>query len=213
LLSLCLESQRDESLWTEFVRRSRPSIVASTIKSIRRWTNPSAALVEDLVQDTYLKLCHGNFKALRELECENEESLHGFVKIVASNVVCDHFRGVYSKKRGQGRKALDLDEAQIVHAVGNGPQDMEQRILLAQIDRRLQHCSPSQTLARDRAIFWLYYKAGLTAKSISRLPSLGLTTKGVESTLGRLTRLLRFQAVRQSSQNPVAIDADLRLGA
>jgi RNA polymerase sigma-70 factor (ECF subfamily) len=191
LLSVCLESGRDDRLWTEFVRRSRPLIVASVIKSIRHWTNPRAALVEDLVQDTYLKLCHGNFKALREFECEKDESLLGFLKVVASNVVSDHFRGRYSQKRGQGRQALDLDQAQIVHAGRNGPQDMEKRILLAQIDRCLQHCSASRSLARDSAIFWLYYRVGLTAKSISLLPSVGLTSKGVESTLGRLTGLLR----------------------
>jgi RNA polymerase sigma-70 factor (ECF subfamily) len=206
LLDLCLESQCDESLWTEFVRRSRPSIVASVIKSIRRWTNPTNALVEDLVQDTYLKLCYGNFKALRRLRCENQESLHGFLKVVASNVVCDHFRGAYSQKRGRGRKALNLDEAPVVHAGTNRPQDMEQRILLAQIDRCLQYCSASRTLTRDRAIFWLHYKVGLTAKSISRVPSLGLTTKGVESTLGRLTRLVRSQADRQLMQGPTDND-------
>lgn len=203
LLSMCLEPRSDDSLWTEFVRRSRPSILASVIRSIRHWTLPTATLVEDLVQDTYLKLCDGNFRALRQLEGVNEESLHAFLKVVASNVVCDHFRGAYSQKRGRGSKALDLCWAQAIAGRTNRPQDMEQRILLAQIDRCLQQLSASRTVVRDRRIFWLYYRVGLTARSIARLPSVGLTVKGVESTLGRLTRLLRSQADRRPLPSPI----------
>jgi len=33
---------------------------------------------------------------------------------------------------------------------------------------------------RDCAIFWLYYRQGLTAKAIAQLPDIGLTVKGVE---------------------------------
>jgi RNA polymerase sigma-70 factor (ECF subfamily) len=204
LLSLCLESQGDESLWTEFVRRSRPLITASVLKSIRRWTRPNTTLVEDLVQDTYLKLCHGNFKALRKFQFENEDSVYGFLKVVASNVVSDHCRSRHSQKRGCGREALALDHAEVVATDRNRPQDIEQRVLLAQIDRSLNGCSPSRTLVRDRRIFWLHYRVGLTAKNISSLPSVGLTMKGVESALGRLTRLLRSQADRKSLQSPMA---------
>jgi len=41
------------------------------------------------------------------------------------------------------------------------------------------------------SIFWLYYEQGYSAKEISLLPSMGLTVKGVESTLQRLTRFLK----------------------
>src|SRR5882672_2870924 len=56
LLSLCLRSH-DELLWTEFIHRSQPVIAGVVIKSIRRWTRPNPSLVDDLVQETYLKLC------------------------------------------------------------------------------------------------------------------------------------------------------------
>jgi RNA polymerase sigma-70 factor (ECF subfamily) len=44
---------------------------------------------------------------------------------------------------------------------------------------------------RDRRIFWLYFRSGLTASAIASLPTIGLSTKGVESTLLRLTKQVR----------------------
>jgi hypothetical protein len=41
------------------------------------------------------------------------------------------------------------------------------------------------------AIFWFFYEQGYTAKEISFLPEIGLTVKGVEAVLLRLTRYLR----------------------
>jgi RNA polymerase sigma-70 factor (ECF subfamily) len=51
---------------------------------------------------------------------------------------------------------------------------------------------------RDRALFWLYYRQGYTAEEIARLPSAGLTAKGVESALRRVTVWLRGEVERKS---------------
>jgi RNA polymerase sigma-70 factor (ECF subfamily) len=50
---------------------------------------------------------------------------------------------------------------------------------------------PAQDLPRDRLIFWLYYRTGLTASAIAKLPGVGLTPSGVESAVGRLTKLVK----------------------
>jgi DNA-directed RNA polymerase specialized sigma24 family protein len=47
------------------------------------------------------------------------------------------------------------------------------------------------TSARDRQIFWLYYRQGMSAKEIAAIPSLDLGIKGVESVIGRLNELIR----------------------
>jgi hypothetical protein len=44
----------------------------------------------------------------------------------------------------------------------------------------------------------MYYEQGYTAKEISFLPSVGLTVKGVESTLLRLTRFIREEGLASS---------------
>jgi RNA polymerase sigma-70 factor (ECF subfamily) len=191
LLRLCLQSE-DEVVWLEFVHRFQPLIARVVVKSIRRWTNPVPSLVDDLVQDTYLKLCANNFRALRNFDCDHENALFGFLKVVASNVVQDHFRSSYSQKRGSGREEEELD--QVITATASSSsfcENAERNILIAEIRQCLESLSSEPNFVRDCMIFWLYYQQGLTAKAISELPAIRLTVKGVESTLLRLTRLVR----------------------
>ena len=192
LLPKCLCSGRSDLLWSEFIRRSQPVIAGVIVRTMRRWTSPSPTMVDDLVQETYLKLCANDFRALREFECEHENALYGFLKVVASHVVHDHFRGSFSQKRGNGRDAEDLDRADAGPArAAVSERCVERQILFHQITGCLKNRASGPTFARDYAIFWLYYVQGYTARAIAQLPSIGLTIKGVESTIMRLTRLVR----------------------
>jgi RNA polymerase sigma-70 factor (ECF subfamily) len=209
LLRLCLQSE-DQVVWLEFVRRFQPLIARVVVKSIRRWTNPAPSLVDDLVQDTYLKLCANNFRALRDFDCEHETALFGFLKVVASNVVQDHFRSSYSQKRGSGREEEELDL--VITATASSSsfcESAERNILIGEIRLCLESLSSEPNFARDRMIFWLYYQQGLTAKAISELPDIRLTVKGVESTLLRLTRVVR----QKMSTRPSASETSGQSGA
>jgi RNA polymerase sigma-70 factor, ECF subfamily len=191
LVQLCLASQ-DPALWCEFVSRFRPLIFGVVVKSLRRWAIPDRALVDDLIQDTFLKLCAHNYRALRDFEYEHEHSLFGFLKKVASNVVQDYIRVTYSQKRGSGHEEQDLDKMSATTAASTSfGEDARRAILINQIARCLDQLSGDPHYSRDSAIFWLYYRHGLTAKAISELPGICLTVKGVESTLLRLTRYIR----------------------
>jgi RNA polymerase sigma-70 factor (ECF subfamily) len=191
LVQLCLASQ-DQALWLEFVRRFRPLIFAVVLKTLRRWTSPDPALVDDLIQDTYYKLCINNFRALREFNYTHENALYGFLKAVASNVVQDHIRTSESQKRPSPRKQEDIEKVSAVVATPTSfADDAHRRILISEIKSCLEQQAHDPNFPRDSAIFWLYYRHGLTAKAISQIPSVGLTTKGVESTLLRLTRMVR----------------------
>jgi RNA polymerase sigma-70 factor (ECF subfamily) len=81
-----------------------------------------------------------------------------------------------------------------------GQAAMEREVLLKQIDRCLETCSEGADQERDRLIFWLYYQQGMSAKDIAALPTVGLTAKGVESAIFRLTRLVREQIADFRSQ-------------
>ena len=191
VLQLCLE-YGVEPLWTEFVRRSQPLIAAVVARSIRRWTNPLPARVDDLVQETFLKLCATDFKALRDFHCDHENALYGFLKVVACNVVHDHFRGTFSQKRGSGREDEELEVAIYIRPdPGVTMHHLEQKVLLQEIAGCLEARASGPNYPRDCAIFWLYYTQGFTAKAIAEMPSIGLSVKGVESTILRLTRLVR----------------------
>jgi RNA polymerase sigma-70 factor (ECF subfamily) len=201
LLSLCLYSGKD-LFWAEFIRRSQPVIAGVIVKAMRRWRKPCPAVVDDLVQETYLKLCANDFKYLREFVCEHENALYGFLKVVASHVVHDHFRSSYSQKRGCGKEDDELEQISLRTPDASSSADRIQReILFHEISECFKTQAAGPNFPRDYAIFWLYYVQGYTAKAISRLPNIGLTVKGVESTLLRLTRLVREGLTGKSSTN------------
>ncbi len=160
-------------------------IASVIINTVRRWKDPAPSLVDDLIQDSYVKLFANDKKALRAIRNEYENTIFGYLKVVASNVVRDHFRQPVNK----------ADEIELSDAVlPPGPQDRERREFLDrkdQIKGILETLASSETYDRDVAIFWFFYEHGYTAKEISLLPAIGLTVKGVEAVLLRLTRYVR----------------------
>ncbi len=191
LVSFCLDSQ-DEAGWTEFVRRFQPLIAGVVNRCVCRRSRPNPSLVDDLVQDTYLKLCRNNYKALRNFEFQHDNAFFGFLKVVAANVAEDHYRREEADKHGGGREEVDIEDVRLTHPFRpRSSQLAELAILMAEIERCLAELVSEPNFARDHAIFWLYYRQGLTAKAIAQLPAISLSIKGVESTLLRLTRWVR----------------------
>jgi DNA-directed RNA polymerase specialized sigma24 family protein len=98
--------------------------------------------------------------------------------------VQDYFRNRGAGKRGGGLEDVALDER--IAAGAHAPEAIERNVLVAEIRERLQGFS-----VRDRAIFWMHFRHGMTARAISEIRALELTQKGVESALTRITRQLR----------------------
>jgi RNA polymerase sigma-70 factor (ECF subfamily) len=44
---------------------------------------------------------------------------------------------------------------------------------------------------RDRTIFWLYFRQGMSTREIASLPGIGLGTKGVGSVIERMKHSIR----------------------
>lgn len=197
-------SESSEEAWTEFVRRSQPLIKAVITRTVRRFGNVSHNLVDDLTQNVYLNLCANNFRALRNFEILHEKAFFGFLKVMATHMVQDYFRSAHALKMGGGRE-LEPPEAERVlleHAPSSvGSSGPERKILLDEIDTILKTHEHEPNFARDRAVFWLYYNEGITAKAIADLPDVKLSVKGVESTLLRLTRQIK-SALTQGTKNP-----------
>src|SRR5438067_13014011 len=71
VLDLALQCD-EETIWTEFVHRCQPFIARVITKTLRRCMGAAnASLVDDLIQETYLKLFARNSRALREFQCEH----------------------------------------------------------------------------------------------------------------------------------------------
>jgi len=168
-------------------------IAGVALRTARHWGEVSPQIVDDLVQETYLKLCCDSCRLLREFESRHPDAIYGFLKVVTANVVHDHFKAVRATKRGAGKEGEPLDRVQdtSVPRRAGSADAVEREVLLKEIDACLCERELGPRGARDRAIFWLYYRQGLTARAIATLPWIGLTTKGVESTILRLTNAVR----------------------
>jgi RNA polymerase sigma-70 factor (ECF subfamily) len=186
VVQACLESG-DESAWGEFVRLFQPLIASVILRVMQRFGRPDRVLADDLVQEAYVRLCKDNCKALRSFEHRHEESIFAFVKVVAGSVAMDHFRARRAEKRAAEVETRN-DEA--LTAGPAPPSNVHGSVLLSEIASHLELVTNSD---RDRAIFWLYYQQGYTAKDIASIPRMQLTAKGVESLLLRLTQAVRRQ--------------------
>jgi RNA polymerase sigma-70 factor (ECF subfamily) len=179
--------------WEQFVRRCAPLASLVALRVSRLWlSGPSPAAVDDIVQEVFLKLCERNRRILADFEPRGEDSFLGLLRTVSASVANDYFRRLYSAKRG-GKVvtiALGEEETRSSSASAHSAERMQRSALLAQLDRRLLS-EPEIIGERDRALFWLYYREGFTAEEIAGLPATGLTAKGVESALRRVTLWLR----------------------
>lgn len=122
--------------------------------------------------------------------------------MIATNVARDHFKARYSQKRGSGQGQALSEVEPPAGADSPGSADtMEREVLLKQIDDCLATCTSGPDEERDRTIFWLYYRQGMTAKAIAALPTVGLSPKGVESAILRLTRQVREKMVELQAKH------------
>ncbi len=66
-------------------------------------------------------------------------------------------------------------------------------VFLNEIDEHLKRCLTGSDQERDRTIFWLYFRQGMSTKEIASLPTIGLGAKGVGSVIERLKHCIREQ--------------------
>lgn len=206
LVRACAGS-KDEGAWVEFIGRFRAVIAAAVLRTARHWGEPSRPQLDDLIQDTYLKLCEDDSRLLRSFQPRQEDSIYGFLKVVAANVVHDHFKSALAAKRGAGQIEAIMEPIQTdtrTTSAGSFEQ-VTQRLQLAQVDRILIQVTAGKDQERKRAIFWLRHRQGLTASEIAAIPSIGLTTEGVESVLMRLANMIRGHVMSSTPHREVKV--------
>jgi RNA polymerase sigma-70 factor, ECF subfamily len=192
LAQVCAKSA-DAAEWEEFIRRTAPLVSLVAARVARMWVGRSTpVLVDDIVQEVYLKLCEQERRILREFEPRGEDSFLALLRIVSTSVANDHFRRLYSAKRG-GKVVTSQyagDGAPSAPSGNGDTKEIHRSVLLGQLDNLLQS-APEAVSDRDCRLFWLYYLQGFTAGEIALLPGIGLSPKGVESALRRVSAWLR----------------------
>jgi RNA polymerase sigma factor (sigma-70 family) len=192
-----------ESAWQEFVRRFQPLIAKVAFRTAGQWGERSPQVVDDLVQDTYLKLCADRQRVLHTFKPNHPDAIYGYIKVFTANLVHDRLKASHSKKRGGNARVSSLgdDDDGMERSSHAASENLDRNLLIDEIDLCLRTLPPGAAAARDRRIFWLYYRVGLSASGIAALPRIGLGTKGVESTLLRLTRLVRERLVPRTHES------------
>jgi RNA polymerase sigma-70 factor, ECF subfamily len=198
LVQACLTG--DEDAWTEFKARFDKVISLAVLRTALRYKHTSKQFLEDGVGDVYLKLWNNNCAILRNFEFRTEGGIFGFLKVIATNVVHDHFRP-HPSEREIGFEDVygpECDDPPI--AVLDGPECIERSVLIKEIeDILLKITGPDGE--RDRTIFWLHHRQGFTAQEIAAFYAGQLTVKGVESVIHRLTKEIRKRLSDKDSDN------------
>jgi RNA polymerase sigma-70 factor (ECF subfamily) len=169
-----------------------PEIAVAARRICTLWGDPSPATVNEIVQDVFLKLCEDDRRILREMEDRGNDSFLKLIRVVTASVGTDHFRRIRAEKRGGQAEAVPLEarleDEELLDF--KATEAVEWPALMAQLDGMLR-LYPETISERDINIFWLYYRQGMTAQAMSKMPGIGLSAKGVESALKRMVRQLR----------------------
>ncbi len=186
--------------WDSFLRRCAPVAATVAARLTRLWVGTATpSIVDDIVQEIFLKLCEQERRILRDFTPRGEDSFFGLLRVVSASVANDYFRRQHSEKRGGKVVTIGLDTlAPIAQPFRAGDAAANRSVLFAELDDLLRSAG-GPTSERDRTLFWLYYLQGLTADEIAQLPGSGLTAKGVESALRRVAIWLRKEIERGRS--------------
>ena len=192
LVCLLCADECDNEVWKEFVSQVDRPICRTIIRRASRWEKPCLSLVEDLRQQTYLKLLRGGCRSLRDFAIQHAETaVLKYIRTIAANVTIDHFR-----RPDKLDVPIDDVDIEVPNKRQGSQEKIEFELLLKEIDELLKHFLTGPDQERDRTIFWLYFRQGVSTKKIASLPSIvGLTAKGVGSVIERLKHGIREQIV------------------
>ena len=101
----------DTAEWAEFLGRCAPVAALVAVRVARVWQgNTTASVVDDIVQEVFLKLCEHERRILREFKPRGEDSFLALLRVIAASVANDYFRRQRSEKRGGKVVTMVLDE-------------------------------------------------------------------------------------------------------
>jgi DNA-directed RNA polymerase specialized sigma24 family protein len=143
---------------------------------------------------------------LNKFRSAEPKSIYGLVQAVAYSVALDDCRRGGAIKRGGRFRFLTLEALGTVHDPSNSIAT-ESNLLFGEIEGILAEIAP---FPRDRLIFLLHYRDGLSSKDIAGLSSVTLGKKGVESLINRILKELR-RRILTSVNNPALANGKFAL--
>ena len=180
LLQVCLDSGGEDA-WSEFLSKIQGPIAAVISRTLGKMSQRST--VDDLIQNTWVKLFDNDKAALRRIRNEHENSIYAYVRSAAFHMAHDHIRGLVPD--------VSLEELVSFEPTNSKWTNVFKDLRRDEVDRCLKTLSSDPNFERDYTIFWLYYEQGYSARETSELPRFSLSESGVEGVLLRLTRYVK----------------------
>jgi RNA polymerase sigma-70 factor (ECF subfamily) len=202
VVCLCADG-RDDDAWAEFVSRVGKPISLTVMRTASLWGDASHSLVEDLVQVTYVKLWEDGCRLLRDFAVQHPEAILGYLKKTAANTTHDHFKHLHSQSFGGQQPHVSTSDVdpEAGKEVSGSQESIAFGVLVNEIDGYLKRGLTGPDQERDRMIFWLYFRQGMSTKEIASLPTVGLGAKGVGSVIERLKHCIREQIIGSASDS------------
>ena len=176
LLRECLDTG-SAGAWERFIAAAKPVVASSVAAAIRRWNRDRSEL-DDLIQDTFVRLCAANYRVLRNFRGQDTAALNAYLRTIAASVAADRFRA-------DRVRPISLDDPDSSTPVPDDrpAREIERHLLFDRIRKCL-----ATSARRDQWIFWLYHRDGMAPQEIASLPSAKIGRSGVETLVYRLTK-------------------------
>ncbi len=146
--------------------------------------------VEDVVQEICLKITVTKQSLIHSLP-DTDAAARSYFGVLAANAARDWYRREKSR-----RSCVTLDGGlDQIRKVCGVDQTLDSDYLISQIEAAL----PEDR--KQKAIFRLYYRQGFSAREIAAIPVVGLTTKGVESLILRLSKSIKQNLANRAGKS------------
>lgn len=218
LVKRCAEEPRNEQAWRVFYERFDEHLRLTILrecrqKSLTQDTSRFAALFNDLVQETYLKLVQKNCKALREYKAPADEAIYTYLAIIARNAVRTYITRENAKKRRANLVSLhtpvagtqedgDLQLIDVLPASEPGPDDkINKESERQELDLLLNKIVTGKSKGRDLLIFKLHHYEAFSPEQMAEHCGIPLSAKRISNIITEIKQ----QIAEALSQPPAKI--------
>ena len=214
LVKLCAREPRNRNAWLEFYSRFDERIWLVVFRECRanityEMTSQLNQVVQDLVQEVYLRLVEKKCKALKAYEGACENSIYIYLGTIAKNVVRNYVIKMAAQKRPSiekfiydtsfvtegGRETLVSDRFQSNY--GDIEDEFRLEILEEEIEDILDKCLKGKDRERNKIIFKLYFYEGFSSEEITSQFSFNLSSKRIGNIISEVKQELRKKLLQR----------------
>jgi RNA polymerase sigma factor (sigma-70 family) len=181
LIKRCAEESDNRLLWSEFYRRFDDYIRLMVTRYCGLKRAAGRNLIEDLTQDTYVRLLKDDCKRLRNYIGKNDGSIYSYLALIVRTAVSEYEKKKNAQKRQHQEKSLydpvDNEGLILIDILVNPYAPLPDGKLMIESLRRevemlLDEIMTGNEKERDKEIFLYHVYEGLSAQQISERVSL-----------------------------------------